>query len=447
MDRTVIGIYSDIKESDTKEEEVRFNLYLAPGDIDQAKKLYIFDCTPEDQAFIKTGSDSVKCAGMRLFETLARHPAVSAAITGALAIPQEGIAPLYIHLNADRVEGLPWESLYVPPGMFLALDARWPIARIADSSTAIEIERTFKPPLKVMAVLSAADVDATPEWKELYKAIQGTQEIELQIFTCQPELKEQIEGLHDQRVTVNYIVTKSDLFAALNTFDPHILHFFCHGSTNNGAHLQLATRADWDGEKESGSIAIGKDELAPFCKKERNIWLVTLNCCQGAAAAEDTYSLARSLVTKGFPAVIGMREVIATQDAHLFCRAFYSAVLQEIELCKKTGQDIIEVEWAKALHLPRTELCDQHNSSLPRPQAAATFREWTLPVIYVRPERFKLRIGTKHLRQSKLSLHEREVLEAQLKGIREFKATVPDIPQSVMDDIEKRIHELEKKLY
>ncbi len=449
MSGTVVSIFSDWNG------QVSFNLHSASGEIEHARDLYRFDCTTNEQAFLQMHqlpptADEVKSAGRRLFEALEKHPAVKDAITAALMLPQESVAPLYIYLNVDndQIEGLPWESLYAaPPGMFLALDTRWPIARVADSSAIVpEIERTFQPPLKVMAILSAAGVDATPEWKEFYEAIKNASELNLQVFVCQPELKGLIEGLGDKRVTVQYVTTKSDLFAAVNTFDPHILHFFCHGSTDGGAHLQLANRQDWVGENPRGSIALGKEELTPFCSKERNIWLVTLNCCQGAAAAEDSYSLARSLVTKGFPAVIGMRELIATEDAHLFCTAFYAAVVQEVGQWKGKGQDVHEVEWAKVLCQPRIQLCDKHSGDLPRITAAAASKEWTLPVIYVRPEPFKIRMSSVPSTPVR-EIPDREVLEATLKKLREFKVAVPDLPQSTMEELDKRISDLEKQLY
>lgn len=441
--RTVVSIFSDIHE------QVSFNLSSAPGSIENAETLYSFGCTAAEPVFASVNQQPLSCdamqfAGKRLFEELAIHPAVKTAMTVALTIPQESMAPLYIYLQAtnDKIEELPWESLYeASSGAFLALDSRWPVARIVNGSALMNIERTFLPPLKVVAVLSAAAVDATPEWRDFYDAIKEADDLELSVFVCQPELKAEIEQLGDHRVSVQYIATKPDLFAALTTLDPHMLHFFCHGSTDGGPHLQLATRADWTGENPRGSIALGKDELAPFGKPQRNIWLVTLNCCQGAAA-QDTYSLARSLVEQGFPAVVGMREVIATEDAHLFCKAFYASALSIVRAVGqpgKAGEPSI-VEWANALYQPRIQLCDRYNSAVPLMQAAASLKEWTLPVMYVRPELFELRISP-----TKKS-HQMDVDEITLKALQGFLATHPDTPPEKLVAIKQTIDILWQQL-
>jgi len=379
----------------------------------------------------------------------------------ALASTPDKVAPLYIHLNSDKIEGLPWETLYSPVGDFLALDSRWPIARIADSSAMLPaMNRTFRPPLKMMLILSAASVDSTPEWNSFYDAVKETKiGLQLQVFVCQEELKTAIEGLNDARVTVQYLSSRPDLLDAVKDFAPHILHFFCHGSTDGGAHLQLASRADWDGGDPRGSIIIVPNELYQFSSANvnGNTWLVILNCCLGGAAVanaatvEDAYSLARLLVTNGFPAAIGMREPIASEDAHTFSQAFYPSVvsiLQEVELQGKASSiDFTPVEWARALYQPRAQLRDQHAENQPPLVAAAACKEWTLPVIYVRPEPFMLRVRSTN---PTLSKEEWQTLRAQIKALRtsrEFLQTLPDVPQAALVEIDQRIAELEKKLY
>jgi hypothetical protein len=310
-----------------------------------------------------------------------------------------------------------------------------------------------------MLIASAAHVDSMPEWKSFYNAVKRTEiELQLQIFVCQEELKIAIERLNDARVTVQYLSSKLELLNAIQAFAPHILHFFCHGSTDGGAHLRLANRADWDGEDPRGSIIIVPNDLDQFTSANvsGNVWLVVLNCCQGSAVVahatslEDTYSLARSLVTQGFPAVIGMREPIASGDAHVFCQAFYPSVfsiLQETEQQGKAGTDFTEVEWARALYQPRAQLRDLHAENQPPAVAAAACKEWTLPVIYIRPELFKLRVRSTN---SALSEDEKKKLLGQLRALRagrETLQTLPEVPQAVLADIDQRMADLEKQLY
>jgi CHAT domain len=458
MTRTIVSVFAN-------NDRVSFNLYLAPGDIPNARDLYDFGCAENDPPFMQMSQgllapDVVKCAGTHLFENLSKHPAVKDAVTMALASTPDKVAPLYVYLNAEKAEGLPWETLYTPVGNFLALDRRWPIARIADSSAMFPtMNRTFRPPLKVSLALSAAGVDSTPEWDAFFNAVKGTAiDLMLQVFVCQRELKTAIEKLNDPRVTVQFLTSRSDFLNAVKNFGPHILHFFCHGSTDGGPHLQLATLADWDGGDPRGSIIVVPNDLYPFSSSNigGTTWLVALNCCEGGAAVanaatvQDAYSLARLLVTNGFPAAVGMREPIASDDAHVFCQTFYPSVLsilQEVEQQAKAETDFTEVEWARTLYQPRTQLCDQHRADQAPLTAAAASKEWTLPVIYVRPELFMLRVRST---KPELSSHDVEALRAQIKGLRtgrEFLQTLPGVPQGAFAEIDKRIADLEAKLY
>ncbi len=309
---------------------------------------------------------------------------------------------------------------------------------------------------------SAAGVDSTPQWDAFYNSVKGKAiDLALQVFVCQKELKAAIEGLNDPRVNVQveFLQSRSDLLEKVKKFAPHILHFFCHGSTEGGPYLQLATLRDWDGGDPRGSIAIAPDDLYPFSTSNVSgyTWLVALNCCEGAApvanaaTAEDVYSLARLLVTNGFSAAVGMREPIASDDAHIFCQAFYPsvlAILQELQPPQgNVKTDFTEVEWARALYEPRTRLRDKYRADKPPLLAASASREWTLPIIYVRPELFMLRV---RFTNPELSSADVETLRSQIKTIRatrDFLQTVPNIPQGVFMDINNQLADLEAKLY
>jgi CHAT domain len=459
VSRTVVSIFFN-----PNNDQVNFNLDRAPGNFPNARDLYAFECTENDPPFMKIrqrqlGPDIVKCAGERLYDNLSKHPAVREAIAMALTITQDNVAPLYVHLNSEKAEALPWETLFAA-GNFLTLDRRWQIARIADTAAMVQAKNlTFRPPLKVSLVLSAAGVDSTPQWDAFYNSLRGTAiELVLQVFVCQRELKVTIEGLNDPQVNVQveFLQSRSDLLEKVKNFAPHILHFFCHGSTEGGPYLQLATLADWEGGDPRGSIAIAPDDLYPFSTSNVSgyTWLVVLNCCEGAApvanaaTAEDAYSLARLLVTNGFCAAVGMREPIASDDAHTFCQAFYPsvlAILQELQPQQKNVKtDFTEVEWARALHGPRAQLRDKYRADKPPLLAAAASREWTLPIIYVRPELFMLRV---RFTNPLLTASQIEVLRAQIKLLRNFRQTHPDVPQGALDDIDTQIADLEAQLY
>ena len=58
-------------------------------------------------------------------------------------------------MMAASADELPWEQIYDVQHGFCALDERWPIGRIARRRRQIKV-RTFEPPLRIVAVLSAA---------------------------------------------------------------------------------------------------------------------------------------------------------------------------------------------------------------------------------------------------------------------------------------------------
>lgn len=77
---------------------------------------------------------------------------------------------------------------------------------------------------------------------------------------------------------------------------------------------------------------------------------------------------------------------IAAADAHEFCQGFYPTVFSRLHKVlggMQNGQ-AAEFEWVEALRPPRTGLCQMHQND------PENFRQWALPVIYVRPEIFRV---------------------------------------------------------
>jgi hypothetical protein len=180
----------------------------------------------------------------------------------------------------------------------------------------------------------------------------------------------------------------SALEGAIEDFAPHILHFFCHGSASLGvAQLEVATALDWmTTGKDTGSLGLGVDALSRI-PAMKQVWLVTLNCCEGGKAANNLHSMAHALVSYGIPAAVGMLEPINADDAHEFCEGFYQAIFRKLDTVLDgvaVGKSA-EVEWAEALRLPRGNLRENHAND------PINHREWALPVLYVRPEVFYVR--------------------------------------------------------
>ena len=113
---------------------------------------------------------TVTSRGKALLERLRRHPVVSQGLAAALAQPPAaGPGPLYLHMVSNEADQLPWEQLLADPQGFIALDARWPIARIAAFRSPVD-RRTFTPPLRIVAVLSAAQRTGVPQLQALLAA-------------------------------------------------------------------------------------------------------------------------------------------------------------------------------------------------------------------------------------------------------------------------------------
>ena len=120
-----------------------------------------------------------------------------------------------------------------------------------------------------------------------------------------------------------------------------------------------------------------------------------LNCCEGAGAGPepDSQSLALSLALEGIaPAVVGMREPVVSDTANLLTKALYTKLLTDLAArIDAAGQSPQPVDWPHLVVAARDRLARTRHGLL-LSQAAASTKEWTLPVIYVRPDEFNLQV-------------------------------------------------------
>ena len=444
MGRTEIGISSFLYGDD---------LFLLRYGVDHpdARRNYPLECRPTDPLIgALTGAtlsaDAVRKAGERLMQALLKHPAVAAAVQ-ALPANHGTVTPLRIHIDADTSEALPWEALFDSQKNFLALDRRWPIVRLADSvnNEAGDIRRSYVPPVKILAVLAAAGVDAQDEWTALYSSITAAPiPTEVRVLVCQDSLLQDINALGAPNISASFL--NRDVSRSIEDFAPNILHFFCHGSVDGGPHLQLATRLDWDTNAPRGSIAFDKDWLQEPAGLDQHLWLITLNCCLGAAPT-DTYSLARSMVKEVAPAVVGMRTAVRVSDANLFCESFYGSLLDGLDALIASGADEVEVDWSQYLHAPRRQFVVKYGNGKVMHAAASDFQEWTYPVLYMRPERFLLStaavnpaLSVADVRGLQAEIQELQAAHDQLQGVR-------GVPQAALNEITQRINALKAELY
>jgi len=424
-------------------------LHEAYQSFPDARKPVPFKADPPDASLgnLATGvlsPEMVRQAGHWLYKRLEAHPAVRQALRTAVASGTR--APIYVQLFSDTAEDLPWEMLCDRRGMFFALDRRWPVARISAPDIPPVAEYYLERPLRMMAVLSAVGVAALPEWEALYDAIRDARlPVNLHVIVGEPTLKAHIDSVADRifRAKVVEMVpgTPQQLRDRIEYFQPNLVHFFCHGSANEDPALHVATAADHARSDGMSSVNVSTDSLNSIPDIHFHTWLVTLNCCQGAAASEKTQSLARALVSNqnGFPAVVGMREAITSPDAHLFCYAFYRETLSVLKDFNDSGDPFREICWAELLQKPRMNLGEQHAGGALVTKAARELKQWTLPVVYVQSARFRLRRAVP-------GVGVRIELESLRKRRREL-SVVRDVPPGVLEDIDAKIRDLEEQFY
>lgn len=392
--RTVISLQQGL------DDQMFVQLRRTPNEPPNARVLLPFECQPDEMPPWNDPS-AVQEYGKQILRALRKHNAIDQALTNVLMTPNNQVHALLFDVDAGGPEKFFWEALCNEENRFLSLDQRWPIARVADSVAERNIApyREFVPPLKLMACLSAIDLPAAPEWERLKGSIADAQkqglDVELTILVGERdllvEIKDEItaKSLPD-KTTVEIIASGSELLTAIQQAEPHILHFFCHGVIGGGlSWLELGNQNDWLTEEKRGSVRLRIDELANL-RAIQKLWMVTLNCCNGANVAEQPQSMARHLVDSGVPAAVGMLEPIDATDAHEFCDGFYSELFDLIRNAVGHAEnegEPSELEWAQALHSARRKMVERlrrQNSD------ANSSRQWALPALYVRPERFRL---------------------------------------------------------
>lgn len=369
-----------------------------------------FTCAADDPAFqalraAQLDAGSVKRAGEHLFEALRRHPTIGEYLQTALQTRAGSRCPLLVEITAPAcAEALPWEALCSPTGDFFGLDERWSLARTVEPQTPGAPFYRFTPPVRIAAVLSCLGISAAGELKALRAAVRavGPQHVQLLIVASEEQLIVDLQaeidsGSAPEVARVALIATDlGGLQTLIADFRPHLLHFFCHGSQQGTPHIALALKEDWEklGPASSGLLVEARD-FRGFTQATDDLpWLLVLNCCEGAGvdAGADSQSLALSLALEGIaPAVVGMREAVVSDTANVLTRNLYSKLLSDLVTRIAAVDGSPEpLDWPSLLVGVREALI-RTPGVLPS-QAAAGTKEWTLPVVYVRPEEFSLQV-------------------------------------------------------
>jgi hypothetical protein len=149
------------------------------------------------------------------------------------------------------------------------------------------------------------------------------------------------------------------------------------------------------------------------------------------------HSLARDLVNRGpFCAAVAMREPVRPEDAVSLSGGFYPGFVAAVQSVVEAAGAATEIDWATLMVEPRRRLCETHQNGSPFTAAAKSTKEWTLPVLYVRPTAFQASLDSRVATTTADSL--------TLELLRTLKAQLPPAaPASLRADIDAKIAELE----
>ncbi|WP_439680552.1 CHAT domain-containing protein [Embleya sp. MST-111070] len=355
---------------------------------------------------------TVSSRGEALLKRLCRHPAVSQGLSAALAQPPAaGPTPLYLHMVSNLADQLPWEQLRSTAQGFIALDARWPIVRIAAIRSPVD-RRTFTPPLRIVAVLSAAGRTGVSQLEALLAACAlpdaRALDTRLHVISAERAVLDRVAAAGRPDVTADVLPgTAPELAKRITAAKPHLVHLLCHGGAAGGVRtLAFAHTADFDAGEPVGSVQLKLPDLVVAlipCAP----WLVVLGACQ-TAQTSDTLSLAHDLVSQGLPAVAGMRRLIDLNDTDRFCAALYPEVLATVHgTLEDPGEH--EIDWAATFTAPR--------QALARDDPAET-DAWSDPVLYLQDD--PLRIAASSAADSS----ELANLQGRLDTHERFRATL-----------------------
>ena len=381
--------------------------------------------------------------GTALMNLLRRHKAVRTALESALARQvTDPPQPLYVRVTAKTAaDALPWEQLYSPNHGFCALDRRWPVGRIVGRHHDVT-DRGFTPPLKIVAVLSAAGRSGVAQLDGILAALSTphahTLGVALHVISGEQAVLTRARTCGIAQVSAEEMQNDPELVAQqITRARPHIVHLLGHGGVVDRVRmLALATTADFAAGEETGLVrlttALIVQALAPC-----DPWLVVLAACDTADAAEGP-GLAQDVVEAGVPAVIGMRRLVDLTDTDRFCAALYPEVLRTIAAALASHQGASArsiVDWASALTAPRVAL------SVPDPVQQDT---WSDPVLYVQTEPLRVYWDA----GDKLSPADFAQMKGELDTWRARRATFDDATTDplVLKDFDDHIADLAQRL-
>lgn len=400
--------------------------------LERAPILYEYDAVPLDLASVD--EEGILERGQHLAALLRSGDPVRSGLDTLVSTPLGGgPSPLYFQIRSPAADAIGWEQIYAPPVGFCALDRRSPVGRIADRVVGVK-GRTFTPPLRLVAVLSAAQREPRPQLKALRGAVEAYGlPVRLHVITGDADLIAELNGATERGELI--ASTGPELTRQLAASRPHVLHLLCHGRKHSGAIvLDFATIGDVDGgEAPVGSLKVSMsalvDALLPV-----DPWLVVLAACETAeSGASGARPFVHDLVANGLTAAIGMRRLVDITDTDRFCAELYPDLARTIRAAvDPPGRGEQVIDWAPCLTGPRQVLAGPDPSTVDR---------WLDPVLYVQSE--DLRVVAEE------AAHAGDVarLQGRLDTLRAFRGQcTSDTDPAVLAEVDRWIAEAEAAL-
>ncbi len=388
--RTVLSVEPHMPDPNSDIEQLTVRVIRSPFHVDNADRSRPLELDPAKQVDWAS-PDGVRSRGRAVRESLNSHPGVGEVLRQIFTTQIGTTQSLFVMLSRSEAEQISWETLCDGNDKFVALDARWPIARITDPMSGVtRPPAELKLPVRMMVLISALGIQGqVKEWQVLRDGIAAARAaglpVVVKVMVGEPSLLAAIAadvaaGLADIDVAA-LEKAPTRVIQDIRDWQPNIVHVFSHGRSDaTGQGIELANGVDYANGATTGSVRISVDQLESLGASLTNPWLLVLNCCSGGQAATNLQSIAYRVVSNGFPAAVAMLEPVDAGDAHEFARAFYRSLFASLAKAAQALQQAARVpfEWSEAMVDARAAISEQHNSD------ANNAREWTLPVLYVR---------------------------------------------------------------
>ncbi len=342
-----------------------------------------FHSTPDQDSTV------IRDAGSAIFTTLRTHTNGPTALANTLNAPvNDRSREIRIHIEsiAKAAHNLPWEAIHDPQDGFIALSRGVPFRRVVPAVRPDVLRKvdTFDGTLKVAAIIAAAGIQGEPQWLALQAALASWQGAkECRVLVDSMPLHNAINALALPGVRAELVpLVGDDLMQTIGNFAPHILHIFCHGQSEGGGVLEVATP----------NTALGGPPLfvrpGQLAATLRSTWLVVLNACSTGQVnpAANTNSFACNLIEQGVPFVASMLQEVEVSVAHRFADTFLSRMLGDLWM-QFPQNARFPLQVAPAVMAARTSIMGMYGG---QPAWEGRIKEWTLPILCSSTEPFEI---------------------------------------------------------